>query len=295
MKLKPPYNIPLHQFSKKQFAFDIEVLNNHVDLNTKKNQKAHRHNYYEIFVFTRGGGSHMIDFKEHPIISNSLHFISPGMVHVIKRKPACTGYVITFPEELFTLVNQQSFIQQISLYHNHDQTPIVKCKKPLFNRLITLVEQLLSEYQSSKPMKEDYIRACLKLLIIESERIFNYSQKQTNYNSTSNDKVQLFRKLMDEHFLSIKSINEYAAHVHLSPKAFTQLIKKHTGITPIEHLNNRMLIEAKRLLLNTDKNIKEIAFALNFEDPAYFGRFFKKLEKTTPLDFRNKMRDKYHN
>jgi len=90
-------------------------------------------------------------------------------------------------------------------------------------------------------------------------------------------------------------VSEYAAKLNLTSKTLTQFIKKNTGLTPIEHINNRVLIEGKRLLMNTDLSVKEISFSLSFDDPAYFGRFFKRHEKTTPQLFRQHMRKKYHN
>ena len=81
----------------------------------------------------------------------------------------------------------------------------------------------------------------------------------------------------------------------VTAKQLNQILVRHTGMNPTEHINIQMLVEAKRLLVNTDRSIKEIAFQLYFDDPAYFGRFFKNQTGLTPNQFRSNMRKKYQN
>lgn len=292
---KKSLHIPLHSFSRKDFAFDISVLSDYSDLKKDKGKKPHRHTYYEIFIFTKGGGNHMIDFVHYPILTNSLHFISPGMVHIIQRTKACTGYVITFPEEFFGIVKRQDFLQRINLYNHYLQTPVVKCNKVSIKKIVLLVNEILKEFNSSGVMREEKIRAYLSILLIDAERLIAPYEAVSEQKQFVHNRVKSFQKLVDEHFLEWRSILEYASKLNLTSKTLTQFIKKNTGQTPIEHINNRVLMEAKRLLMNTDLSVKEISFTLNFDDPAYFGRFFKRYEKTTPQLFRQNMRKKYHN
>lgn len=287
--------IPVHRFLANDLAFDIAVLSEYEVPKKGERHKPHRHTYYEIFVFTKGGGKHMIDFVDYPIVENSLHFISPGMVHIIQRNQACAGYVITFPEEFFSLVNRQDLLDQISLYTHYQQTPIVKCTEEKMFDIKYIVNQMISVYNGAELMKDELIRAYLSVLLIEAERVHTRMEVISDQKRVVNDKVHQFRKLIDEHFIEIRSVGEYAEKLNLTTKALTLFIKKHTGLTPGEHINHRVVIEAKRLLLNTDLSVKEIAFALNFDDPAYFGRFFKKEEKITPYQFRKQMSQKYQN
>ncbi|MBP9179784.1 MAG: helix-turn-helix domain-containing protein [Bacteroidia bacterium] len=295
MSTNKTQNIPLHSFTRKDFAFDISVLSEYNDMMKGKGKKPHRHTYYEIFIFTKGGGSHMIDFVNYPIVANSLHFISPGMVHIVQRNAACTGYVITFPEEFFGLVKRQDFLHQINLYNQYRQTPVIKCNKLSIQKILQSVKEILHEYNGNGVLREELIRAYLSILLIDAERLLSVTEVVSEQKQVVHNRVKTFRKLVEDYFLEWRSVSEYAAKLNLTSKTLTQFIKKNTGLTPIEHINNRVLIEGKRLLMNTDLSVKEISFSLSFDDPAYFGRFFKRHEKTTPQLFRQHMRKKYHN
>lgn len=91
--------IPIHDISeaqKKELRMNELVTLTHYD-----SSEAHRHNYFEFFVFLNGGGVHIIDFCEFPIQANSIHIVSPGQVHQVKRKLNSKGFVFLFEKNLF--------------------------------------------------------------------------------------------------------------------------------------------------------------------------------------------------
>ncbi|MBC7382191.1 MAG: helix-turn-helix domain-containing protein [Bacteroidia bacterium] len=294
MKIKQV--IPLHRFNNKEISFDIEKLDA-VTMETYETVNSpHRHSYYEIFIFYRGGGLHKIDFQEYKIETASLHFISPGQVHLIKRAKGCYGYVITFPEELYTLQGQQKFLQQITLYNNYTQPPIITCNTEQLKTFRMLVECLVKESKNDGEMHEELMRSYLNVMLVYSNRIFlnKYKDSITSIFSKSNDLVSRFKQLLELHFVKLQEVNEYAEMLSITPSHLNDTVKKITGITVSSHIHARVILEAKRLLLNTNNSVKEIAFSLNFEDPTYFVRFFRKSTAYTPGNFRVQIREKYH-
>ncbi len=287
--------IPVHNFGNREIAFDIAELDEAMMESYENPRSPHRHSYYEIFIFYKGGGKHTIDFKEYDIETNALHFISPGQVHLIKRTKGCYGYVITFPEDLYLINGQQHFLRQISLYHNYSEPPMFTCNAEEMKRFKLIIERLNTEYQSEGMMREELMRSYLSVILIHSNRIFQQQKKgkKTQPAQVTSDIVQRFRLLLDEHILVVQSVNGYAALLNITPNHLNDVVKKNTGITASAHISERILLEAKRLLLNTEYSAKEIAHALNFNDPAYFGRFFRKQTSCSPLDFRNQIRKKY--
>ena len=97
-----------------------------------------------------------------------------------------------------------------------------------------------------------------------------------------------FRRLIEDHFKTVKLPKDYAGMLYITPNHLNALCKDHMGISAGEVIRNRIILEAKRLLINFDLSVGDIAQELNFPDNSYFVKFFKKYTHTTPEAFRNK-------
>ena len=257
----------------------------------------HRHNYYEIFIFYKGGGKHYIDFNTLDIDDYSMHFISPGQVHLIRRAVGCSGYVITFPEELFVSDADKTVLLGISLYNNQLKSPIVNCTIQELGIIKQHIQYLVKECQEPGLMSLELIKMHLNIILINSNRWFLANKENREALTQSigtNPIVQQFKTLVDNNYLTISEVSEYAGLLSVSSGYLNDAVKKATGFTASWHIHHRILLEAKRLLYHGSHSVKEISFMLNFEDPTYFGRFFKKHTGQTPGDFRVSIREKYH-
>jgi len=101
--------------------------------------------------------------------------------------------------------------------------------------------------------------------------------------------LQNFRRLIDQHYLSIKLPREYADLLYVTPNHLNALCQDLLGKTAGEVIRDRILLEAKRLLTNADMTVSQIAYDLNFQDNSYFNRFFKKYVGVTPDEFRKQL------
>jgi len=99
--------------------------------------------------------------------------------------------------------------------------------------------------------------------------------------------VRRFLELLEHHFLSERQVAHYAGQLSLTPDHLNELVKERLGRTASLVVQERLLLEAKRLLVHGGHSIKEVADALNMQDPAYFTRWFRKMEGTTPVQFRD--------
>ncbi|HSV51465.1 MAG TPA: helix-turn-helix domain-containing protein, partial [Burkholderiaceae bacterium] len=95
-----------------------------------------------------------------------------------------------------------------------------------------------------------------------------------------------FKLLVDRHYLQFGSLKEYAQALLVTERRLNEAVKSVTGKTATQLIHERILLEAKRLLTQSDLGISEIAYRLNFEDPAYFSRFFKKHVQAAPGAFK---------
>jgi AraC family transcriptional activator of pobA len=288
--------IPIHHFEGKALPFDIAKLN---ALTMKEYESArlpHRHNYYEIFIFYKGGGKHYIDFNTYKIEDHSMHFISPGQVHLIRRAVGCTGFVITFPDELFVTASDKNVLNQVALYDNDDGNPIVNCTSAEMAQIKQQVQHLNQEVGNPGILSLELIKMHLNIILIKANRFFTAKKAD---NDTPNPMVsgkvfvKQFKTLIDEHYAQLNEVGQYAELLAVSSGYLNDAVKKATGFTASTHIHQRIALEAKRLLYHSEYSVKEISFMLGFDDPAYFGRFFKKQIGQTPGDFRMTIREKY--
>jgi AraC-like DNA-binding protein len=135
------------------------------------------------------------------------------------------------------------------------------------------------------------VHAYLNIILLKLKTRFIHDKKSEVSDSKSKtQKMTLFKKLVNESFLTHQPVSSYASSLNVSPNYLNALCKKHEGRSAIQLIHERLLLESKRLLYATDMDIKEISFHLNFEDVPYFNRFFKKHTNLTPVQYREQSR-----
>ena len=115
----------------------------------------------------------------------------------------------------------------------------------------------------------------------------------TSLNSVSDTLIADYRQLIEEHFQNVKNIEEYAQMLNVTAGHLRDVTRGKLGVTPSYLLNQRIILEVKRLLTHSEKTITEIAHQLQFDDPSYFSRFFKRETGSSPTIFRQQIREKY--
>jgi len=106
-------------------------------------------------------------------------------------------------------------------------------------------------------------------------------------NLPSVDIIKRFVDLLEANFTKERSVGFYAAALNVHPNHLNLLIKKHTGLTAKESIQNRLLLETKYLLHSTRLSIKEISNQVGFNDPNYFAVFFRRFENMSPVNYRS--------
>ena len=154
------------------------------------------------------------------------------------------------------------------------------------------IEQLLpvfiDEFQTEDNIQKDMLQILLKRLIIILTRL---AKKQyVNNPNLTDDKLDIIRQynlLVENHYRKQHYVQFYADQLHKSPKTLANLFLLYNQKSPLAIIQERVILEAKRLLIYTSKSAKEISYYLGFEDTAYFSNFFKKHTSHSPLDFRS--------
>jgi len=145
-----------------------------------------------------------------------------------------------------------------------------------------LIDQIIDEMQQQLP-SEIVLRAYLQLLLAKSSTLKISIEKQ---NFQKDEKMDQFRLLLEENFLVLHKPSDYAALLAMTPNNFTKQCSRRFNKTPTQMIQERLILEAKKQLHLTRLSIKEIAFALKFQDEFYFSRVFKKMTNVSPQTFR---------
>ena len=232
--------------------------------------QLHRHNYFEVMFFHRGGGKNLIDFVEYDVKTNGCYIIYPGQIHLLNRAPGSKGNLIQFQrssiisEKLQRLLQERAWSGKGAVLFEEDEI--------LMAKVMTVVD-LLGVYSNSptnyrKESKQHLLQALLfDLCAAVNEKMPIQKMESDFYH---------FQKLVDKHFKEVQSVGFYINKLAISDKKLASLSKKHVGMSPLQVIHRRILLEAKRQLVFGELPHKEIAYNLGFDSPASFSAFIKK-------------------
>jgi AraC-like DNA-binding protein len=255
----------------------------------------HRHNYYEILYFKESGGNHEIDFASHPVVAHSLHFISPGQVHLLRRDKHVTGYVLSFSKDFcYAETSGIEFIDSFPFFNNPYAASIVRVEKNEQKNVSELIEKIQAEYFSASEDKANMLSSYLIILLVMAKRLYKPQSSSGKPMPVRSELTRKFKMAVEKNFIKIKSVNEYSEMLNISSGHLNDTVHHDTGRTASEIIHERIILEAKRLLYRSEKSVKEISHALGYEDPSYFVKFFKSHAEDTPENFRKHIRKKYH-
>lgn len=257
--------------------------------------RPHRHNYYEICVFISGAGKHEIDFKSFPIKSHSIHFISPGQVHMISREKNYHGNLLMFTREFYSSdFQKKDMLFELPFFNNNTSKPILELTGEEFHEFLEIIESLRRENARDHDLKNNIVRSYLHIFLLKCKVAFLEKRMSTGtIADVSYITVNQFKFLLEKSYKELHFVKEYADLLSLTPIQLNKMVKNITGKNASEMIINRIVLEAKRLLTFTDLSNKEISFEMNYEDPSYFSRIFRKKTGYSPSDFRKQLRKKY--
>ncbi|MES2555297.1 MAG: AraC family transcriptional regulator [Bacteroidota bacterium] len=282
-------NIPVRHIDsslKEPGLFGSFSIRNVEELLAGKNmvQELHRHDFFYILALTKGTGNHEIDFTTYEICDNSVFFMRPGHVHQLTLKAGSNGYLLQFKPDFYYPGDAPSR----ELLRKASNKNLCQLDEARFRKLISTLSAIFQEYSDKQEGYQDVIKANLGIFFIELVR---HRQQRNNaitpVNAYTEERLEEFSELLDNHITSHKQVSHYAGMMHLSTYQLNAITKSTLGKTTSELINERIILEAKRNLLATSDQVNQIAYHLGYEDVSYFIRFFKKHTGYSPEAFRN--------
>ncbi|WP_298237096.1 helix-turn-helix transcriptional regulator [uncultured Algibacter sp.] len=176
------------------------------------------------------------------------------------------------------------------LFFGNVHIPIIELNEKENRKLNTLHEVFLDEFETKDTIQAEMLRMLMARFIIIGTRLLK--AKEGFVETTKNTKIDLLREfnmLVESHFKTEHSVSFYADKLFKSPKTLSNNFAK-LNTSPLQIIHERIVLEAKRLLIYTEKTAKEIAYEVGFEDASHLSRLFKKHTSLSPSDFKKQLK-----
>ena len=253
---------------------------------------AHSHEFFQICLI-EGPAAMMLDFQEYRTKEASVFFISPGQVHFVRPGAGLKGYTMSFTQAFFDdEAPPPSRLLEFPYFFPDDAQPHLRLPQEDAREITELFRNLCQEYDTALPDAEEMLRAMLRLTLLRLARL--YIQASPERRSTRGMTiVRQFHWELEKHFREETSIDAYARLLGITANHLNDVVHEQTGHSAGELIRRRRLLDAKRMLSHSQLSVSEIGYALGFEDPSYFSRFFRRYEGESPTDFLERFREKY--
>lgn len=244
-------------------------------------------NFFVLILCVSGQCEKTIGPFDITVIPQSIHLVTPRYITSYRNKTDDLRLqMLMFKPEFLT----RSFIKDDVIGRlldlDPDEPPIYTLTEDSFIQIKLLYERIDQEYKSQKPFSINMIRLMLIQMLYEINRACEHCRLSTEkYQSRQVSVVFQFKKLVEQYFISKRTVKEYADMMNITPKYLLELVKKETGKTALLIIRNRIYLEAQYLLSATELNIKEISSELGFDTSSHFSRFFKQFEGKSPMQF----------
>jgi AraC-like DNA-binding protein len=227
-----------------------------------------------------------VDFQEFHIKTDALLFINPKVI--VKPCETINGQLIYFNRDFYCIeIHDQEVACDGILYNNVFEIPFIQLEENQSKEIQKIIEEIKTEMNNEDTNTEEMLRILLKLIILKSTRIWKQQhQLAKNEQHTDVQFLRKFSKLVEQHYKTHHTVADYAELLFVTPKNLSKKIGLISKSTPNEIIKDRIVLESKRLLAHTKMTVKEIAYSLNYEDDAYFIRFFTKNTGLSPVSFR---------
>lgn len=266
--------------------FYANTIPNHLINNHSRIEKPHKHDFYALFLFTKGTGVHEIDFHNYEVKPGALFFLYPGQTHSWTLSDDIDGVLFFHSKEFYDLGYVTNSIKDYPFFESNHTSKCYYLDIKMVSVLEFLLKEIHSEYQSKLWKRNQLILSYLTQLYIKINRfieevsLVEFNQLR-HYQFIFNE----FESILESNYMNLKLASDYAEKLNITQKHLNRVVKSITTKTTTDVILDRVTLEAKRMLIYTEKNYSEIANQLGYEDYAYFSKIFKKRVGVSPSEF----------
>ncbi len=264
-----------------EFLHIEEIVTRSEIYNWEIEPHTHRGLFQLLFVFA-GAVEVSLDGVEHELASPAVVSVPAGVVHGFRFPPGTQGFVLTLAEtRLFALPEQRAFLEPL-LENAVSLTPDAATTA----RLQRLLGEIIAEFNAILPGRGLSLGGLVAAVLTLVVRLHLNAVHASSPASSQIALVHRLQSLIEQHYADHLPISFYAKALSVTESRLNRAVRAIAGKSPLELIQNRLLLEARRKLTYIAAPVATLAYELGFEDPAYFWRFFKRHMGVTPTEYR---------
>ncbi|MDE7458128.1 MAG: AraC family transcriptional regulator [Muribaculaceae bacterium] len=285
-KIKGSLKIPLHRFidfapngvSARLYGADRDSTSWKII----EDYPMHRDDHYTFLMLEEGCGTMDVDFQTIELHDNQLYVVAPGQLHGNIKARGSRGWVFVVAPEYLESSYRELFAQNMFRVKPYPLSPDVQ---NMFKNVLDLI--VWQQSNASRPMAREIKWSGTELFINIVASVLMESESPSGTIDMHRKNIAYrFKDLVREHYCEHKSVQFYASKLNVSSGYLNEVLNCVTGQSTTYWILEEVILEAKRLLIITDMTIKEIGYALGYDNYSYFNRMFHKRTGMTPLQFR---------
>lgn len=293
------FNIELAMQDKNYFydpnLFSIEIMPDCFQNNREKYLEGYSNVFYEVIWFTEDSGIHTIDFNEYKAEKNSIFLISSGQCHEFNKAFIPKGYIIRFSIDFLIekIALKRSFVEYNLLKASESAISLKIEDADAIKTLIDLVQKMIEEYNADPDLfgHEARLQCLLFDFLILVQRCGKNNTKFLPPKGTPNDTVAIFDKFkieVEKNFRDFHSAKKYASLLKIGITRLNAISNQCCGLPARDYIDQRVMLEVKRLLRYSHLQIKEIILDTGFRKFGTFDKLFRIHVGCNPTEFRQR-------
>ena len=247
---------------------------------------VHRHPFYELVWVSHATAKFFCDFEQYHVKANTLAFVAAGQIHHWEGQVNETHLtIIGFTLDQIAYYGRITQVIADLPFHDEHHPPFFTFQDYEAHIFNGLFKSIQDRFNVEGVENSAVLLAYLNLILVELERV-SLADTKTQEDTSPAQLTRQFRQLVETHYLKYKQVQDYADMMGITLNHLVETVRIGAGKTPKQIIQERLALEAKRLLIHTPDTVAEISHQLAFKTPTYFGAWFKNLKGMTPVQFR---------
>lgn len=284
--MKKIYSQNSAPLSSNEISFSIMSIQDSEDL--KKVNVTTDNSFSRLLLFRKCNGVVNIDLKEYDAGSNNVFFIRANQILRLDQCCEAEGFLLTFSKSYLGIDDESSDSDCLGKLLRFFSGQYISLQEDTMTDMAETLNKMLIEQNKQNLYKAELLKRYFRILLIY---IMRETQDDLEDNTITRNTmlVERFMNLLEKGYVEKKMVSDYAAELFVSANYLNQIVKKITGNSAGFHIRERIVLEAKRKAVYSDRSMKEIGYLLGFEDPSHFSKLFKKTTGMNFIVFRREM------
>jgi len=275
-------SIPVHSLPDGQNIGIVVGRISSKEIPFEEANHAHRHDFHFFIIQEKGETTFEVDFKKFKLTKSSILYIHPNQVHRSLRTTDTRIYGLL-------ITNENLHAEYIDLLEEITPTNPLPLEAGMLSVITDSATLCLTSFNRKQDklyhaILKDHCNGLVALILSAYLKKAKPAEKLSRFETIT----KMFKAGLERHFKTLKRPGDYAKILNISTPYLNECVKNTTGQPVSYHIQQRIILEAKRLLYHSNKSVKEIAMELGYDDYPYFSRLFTKIAGITAITFKNK-------